>query len=180
MAGWYYLNGDAGMERAQDFEQMSTGVWVTPDPRTVDVMRNLRVAFDDPPYQTPHTQPQEHMYDACSTGASTGFYTDYPDIRAGQIRYYTDRDVADPYTYASYILPSIVVPTILQDPMGGLRPYYEKIPLLQKNNFLFEYSFDQDQVQFREDIMAKQQQKANSQMWDTYNLFRDPDKYFPN
>jgi hypothetical protein len=171
----YYLNGDAGMERAADFQKFRN-VYVSPDPRTIDVLRNMRIPFDHPPYQTPNTQPQEHIYS--SRGSHTGFYPDYPDIHAGQIRYYTNVQNADPYETPPYVIPSTVIPTLLQDPMGGLRPYYEKIPLFQHNNFLSEYTFDQDQMQFREDLMSKQQQKINSQKWDTYQLFHRPDKYF--
>lgn len=177
MDSTHYLNGDAGMQRAADFQKFK-GVYVSPDPRTIDVLRNMRIPFDDPPYQTPNTQPQEHIYS--SLGSHTGFYPDYSDIYAGQIRYYTDIQNADPYGTPPYVIPSTVIPTILQDPMGGLRPYYEKIPLFQNNNFLSEYTFDQDQMQFREDIMSKQQQKINSQKWDTYQLFHKPNKYFRN
>jgi hypothetical protein len=173
----YYLNGNAGMVYAGDFYP-SKGLYQSKDPRTIDVPRNFRMSFDRPPYQTPNTQPQQHLYSA--PGNSTGFYDDYKNIRAGQVIYYTDVERADPYSTPPYIIPSETIPTLLKDPMGALRPYYEKVPLFQEDTTLSEYSFDRDQMTFREDLMSKQQQKINSQQWDTFQLFNNPKEYFPS
>lgn len=172
----YYLNKDAGMVFAGDFYK-SKGLYQSKDPRTIDVPRNFRMTFDRPPYQTPNTQPQQHLYS--TPGSSTGFYDNYKNIRSGQVIYYTN-EIADPYSRPTYTIPSETIPTLLQDPMGALRPYYEKIPIFQDDTNLSEYSFDRDQMSFREDLMSKQQQKANSQKWDTFQLFNNPAEYFPD
>jgi hypothetical protein len=174
----YYLNGTAGMTFAGDFYRDKNGLYQSQDPRTIDVPRNMRTYYDSPPYQTPNTQPQQHLYS--QPGSHTGFYDDYTNIRSGQIIYYTDVDRADPYSQPTYTIPSKTTPTRFQDPMGGLKTYYQKIPLFEDNYFLSEYSWDRDQMAFREDIISKQQEKSNSQEWDTYQLFNNPQKYFPN
>lgn len=172
------LNGTAGMIFAPDFVRGSNHLYTSMDPRTIDVPRNTRIAYDRPPYQTPNTQPLQHLY--TSQGSHTGYYPRYQDIHAGQILYYTDLSIADPYGNPVYVIPSYSIPTLLQDPMGALRPYYEKVPVLQDNFSLSEYSFDRDQMQFREDLMAKQSEKMNSNDWQMYQLFENAPQSFCN
>lgn len=172
------INGLAGMELGGDFFPAAGYMYTSQDPRTIDVTRNMRILYDRPPLQTRNTQPLQHLY--TDPSPRTGFYPDYQDIHAGQIMYYTDAATADPYGNPPYVIPSTMVPTLLQDPMGGLHPYYEKIPLFQKNNHLFEYSFDQDTLGFREDIMSKQQEKRYSRDWNTFQLFHNPHIYYPS
>lgn len=172
------LNGLAGMAFGADFYPTPNGLFTSQDPRTIDVTRNMRILYDRPPLQTKNTQPLDHLY--TGYGARTGFYPDYTNINAGQIMYYTDAATADPYGTPPYAIPSQVTPTIFQDPMGGLHPYYQKVPLMENNNYLYEYSSDQDIVGFREDIMSKQQEKRYSRDWGTFQLFNDPQKYYPS
>lgn len=168
-----YLNGIAGLAYSQDFVPIEGGYYASMDPRTIDVTRNMRLVFDAPPFESPDTQPLRKIY------SSPGYHTGYNVFNAGSVRYYTDVDTADPYATPPYVIPSEVIPTLFQDPMGGLHPYYEKVPLVQKSSDMFEYSFDQDQINWREDLMSKQQEKQNSQKWDTFHLYRDPETYFP-
>jgi len=173
----YDLNGTAGMTFSPDFTPNPASCGFTsPDPRTIDVIRNERIAYDRPPLKTPNTQPLENMYS--TPGLEPKFYDSYKDINGGQIIYYTDPEIANPYGTDTYCIPSIVVPTILQDPMGAERPYYEKIPIFQNNKFVSEYSFDQDQIGWREDLIAKQQEKNNSQLWDSYQYYANRSEYF--
>lgn len=167
-----YLNGIAGLAYSQDFIPIDGGYYASMDPRTVDVVRNTRMVFDAPPFEAPNTQPIQGLY------SDPGFKTGYDVYNAGSIRYYTDPDTADPYGTPPYIIPSQVIPTLFQDPMGALRPYYEKIPLTEKSNYFYEYSFDQDQINWREDLMSKQSEKQNSQKWDSFQYYNDPYKFF--
>jgi len=171
MNDYFRLNGNAGMERAGDFRQMRDHTFESPDPRTMDVIRNMRIALDAPPLQTVGTQPSVDVYSSSNDTVHTGFYKNYSDIHSGSIVYYTDKDTAFPYTSPTFILPADVSPSVLQDPMGGLHPYYERIPRPDATAAISEYSFDRDQMAFREDIMALQQQKRNSRKWETYKYF---------
>ena len=168
-----YLNGIAGLAYSQDFAPIEGGYYASMDPRTIDVTRNMRLVFDAPPFESPDTQPLKKIY------SNPGYKTGYNVFNAGSVRYYTDVDVADPYGTPPYVIPSEVIPTLFKDPMGGLHAYYEKVPLAQKSSDLFDYSFDQDQINWREDLMSKQQEKENSHQWDVFQLYHNPQKYFP-
>lgn len=169
-----YLNGIAGLAYSQDFVPIGK-YYASMDPRTIDVTRNMRTVFDAPPFESPNTQPLRKIY------SDPGYKTGYAGVfNSGSVRYYTDIEIADPYGTPPYVIPSEIYPTLFVDPMGGIRPYYEKVPLTEKSNEIFEYSFDQDQLNWREDLMSKQQEKQNSRQWDIYQLFNDPETFFPN
>lgn len=145
------------------------------DPRTFDSPRAIRLVLDRPPLQSRNTQPQERMY--TDPGNQTGFYRDYRDIRGGNIFYYTDLDQADPYGIDPYTITSYNIPEVQVDPMGGLTPVYQKVPVFKNNRNLSAYTSDQDQMQFREDLMALQSRKINQSDYLFYNLYRNPDQF---
>ena len=142
------------------------------DPRTVDAPRGMRLTLDRPPFYSKNTQPLSDLY--TEEGNKTGFYRGYEDIRGGDIFYYTDAELAEPYRPPMYILPSYTIPNMEIDPMGAFRPIYEKIPVFQNNRASSGYTFDQDQLQFREDLMSLQSQKINESDYLMYHFFRNP------
>lgn len=180
---YFYLNEKGhSLVCARDFVPMSdTGTckgYQSMDPRTVDAPRAIRTTYDRPPLYSKNTQPIENLY--TDRGARTGFYKDYRDIKTGNIFYYTDADQADPYGIDPYTLTSFTQPQIDVDPMGAYLPVYQKIPVFQNNRNSFEYTFDQDQAQFREDIMALQSRQINRSDFQFYHLFQNPKQYFPS
>ena len=146
------------------------------DPRTVDAPRAIRTVYDRPPLMSKNTNPQQHMY--TSPGSSTGFYPSYMAIKSGDIYYYTDREQASPYGTDPYTLTSYTIPQMEVDPMGAYRPIYQKVPVFKNNRNSAQYTFDQDQMQFREDLMALQSRKMNESDFLTFQLFNDPQTYF--
>ena len=148
------------------------------DPRTVDAPRAIRTVYDRPPLYSKNTQPLQNLY--TSPGAHTGFYPSYMAIKNGNLFYYTDRDVADPYGLDPYTLTSYTIPQIEVDPIGAFRPIYQKVPVFQNNRVVSPYTFDQDQIQFREDLMALQSRKVNESDFAMFQLYNDPKTYFHN
>ena len=148
------------------------------DPRTFDSPRAIRTTYDRPPLFSKNTQPLQNLY--TSPGAHTGFYPSYQAIKNGDLFYYTDRDVAEPYGLDPYTLTSYTIPQIEIDPMGAYRPLYQKVPVFQNNRNVAQYTFDQDQMQFREDLMALQSRKINESDFAMFQLYNDPQTYFKN
>jgi len=148
------------------------------DPRTVDAPRGIRTTYDTPPLYSKNTQPLQHMY--TSPGAHTGYYPSYEAIKNGSILYYTDRELADPYGTDPYALTSYVFPQMEIDPMGAYRPVYQKVPVFKNNRNSSGYTFDQDQMQFREDLMSLQSRKINESDYQYFQLFNDPSRSFGN
>ena len=148
------------------------------DPRTFDSPRAIRTTYDRPPLFSKNTQPLQNLY--TSPGAHTGFYPSYQAIKNGDIFYYTDRELADPYSIDPYTLTSYTLPQMEIDPMGALRPLYQKVPIFMNNRNSSQYTFDQDQMQFREDLMALQSRKMNESDFQTFQNYNNPDAFFQN
>jgi len=174
---FFFLNASSSsLQKARDFvptrDQGISG-YQSMDPRTFDSPRAMRLVLDRPPVFSSGTEPLSADALYHTPGNSTGFYRDYTDIRGGDILYYIDQNQADPYGGEPYTLTSKTLPQIQVDPMGAFRPVYQKIPVYQNQRNSSLYTFDQDQMQFREDLMSLQSRKRNSHDAQMYRFFRD-------
>lgn len=161
----------------QSFYQTNADTFRSQDPRTFNSPRAMYLQLDHPPYQSEGTQPQENV-NCISEKHKTGYYPSYQSIYGGDIVYYTDVTNDEPFGGPVFQNPAQVKPTLLVDPMGSHKPYYQRIPLFQKQSGLYQYSFDQDQCEFREDLIALQQSKVNRSSF-KYHMFSDPSVYYP-
>lgn len=160
----YYQNIDRDVQNAPDFFHVKgRDTYRSLDPRLIDVVRNIHMELDRPPLQPRNVQPLQHMYDDESKlKIQAGVYLDgYPSIYGGDVQYYIDPSMAQAYDSPVYVLRSSVVPFVFQDPMGALKPQYDRVPLYQNNTSVAEYSFDQDQMSFREDLISRQSRLMN-------------------
>ena len=164
------MNGNGGLEPTPDFNRLPNGLYQSYDPRTIDIVRGMRIEYDSPPLQS---RDLVNIY--APSDIKTGFYSDYTDIHAGQIVYRAVKDIAKPYNTPVFSIPSETTPILYQDPMGGVRPYY---PRVQTQPPPSEYSWDRDQMSWREDLMSKQLERRNTNEWGTFQLYNFPDKYF--
>ena len=139
------------------------------DPRLKDPARNITTVLDTPALQLHGVQP----LNAPITNDIRGpvVYNSYSDIDAGQIVYYSDPSMGQLYTPPIYVIDSINFPEVFVDPMGAWKPQYNRIPIARNNTNISEYSFDRDQMEFREDLIALQSNKMNqvdSEMYTHY------------
>lgn len=164
------LNKERDIESARDFFQVpySPGAHSL-DPRLIDPIRNIKMVLDRPPYQPRNVQPLQHMYDDCSNQIAPKIYDNgYESIYAGDVQYYIDPTQAQAYDNPEYALQEAVVPFVYQDPMGSLKPQYDRVPLFKNNQNISDYTFDQDQISFREDMITHLQRTMNQT---DYQLF---------
>lgn len=158
-----YMNTDRDVQGAPDFFYASPEKTTcrSLDPRLIDPMRNIHMELDRPPYQPKNVQPLRNMYTDCKTNEIRPRYYrgGYSSIYGGDIQYWLDPDIAESHNEPVYVLQTATVPFVFEDPMGGLGAQYDRVPLFKNNNNVVEYSFDQDQMSFREDIMAHQSRK---------------------
>jgi hypothetical protein len=92
----------------------------------------------------------------------------YENIYPGDVQYYLDPAQAQAYGDPEYAQQEVVVPFVFQDPMGGLKPQYDRVPMYKDNRNIADYTFDQDQIGFREDMIERLQRKMNQ---NDYQLF---------
>lgn len=90
-------------------------------------------------------------------------YRSYSDVNLGQVQYYYS-DV-DAYRYPNFITRSKVDFIEYTDPMGTVKPYYQREASLGDVRPFVENQWMSDSTYFRENIMESQMQKRNSELW---------------
>jgi hypothetical protein len=166
---YIFLNRERDIENARDFFVSDRGEVRSLDPRLIDPVRNIRMALDRPPYQPRNVQPLQNMYSDCKDRIAPRVYTQgYESIYPGDIQYYIDPSQAQAYDNPEYAVQQAVVPFVFQDPMGALKPQYDRVPLYKNNQNISDYTFDQDQIGFREDMITRLQRTMNQT---DYQLF---------
>lgn len=156
-----------GLHPMQDYKVVDNpiggkGYYYVQDGRVVDSARNIRMVLDKPAEVGAVDMDQVRTFDNRNYGS---VYKSYSDIKNGQISYYINNDVAQPFISPVYTLSSYVDKTIRIDPMDSVKPEYIKTPI---SSTLYSVSKDQstrDQLSFREDLMSRQQNLYNRTSW---------------
>ena len=144
-------------------------VYVSTDPRLISSAHSKQqLSLDIPPLNGKvklskiYTDPRLQNY-----GKQ---YTCYEDINAGQIEYYIDKQFNDAFATPLYENPAYATSSVLVDPMGSIKPQYNRAPVKNNNvldtkrdNFDHNLSFLQDSNEHREDLISRQQRKNNQQ-----------------
>ena len=139
------------------------GTFTSLDPRLIDPVRGFRMELNAPAFDG--TLMQADRYDA--TNVATQTYTDYSAIQGGQVFYYLDAHLMQPYASPNFQLRTKVEPVVFQDPMGALKPDYRRQPL-PSAGYISGYRNDQDEISFREDLMALQMRRRNRENFQLY------------
>lgn len=164
---------------AKDFSRVSCErdkgcktVYASSDPRLVSSSHNGQVlTLDRPPIDD-----SMQLKDICSDKNLNCYgqnYRNYFDVNAGQIMYYVDGSISDPFFTPVFSTQARVFSTVYKDPMGSLKPHYYREPLKCNNpldtthdTYVGGLSWMQDSDSFREDIMSKQMSRINQQRYE--------------
>lgn len=145
-------------------------VYASTDPRLYDIPRVQHMTLDRPPLDA--TVALKDIYtDPSLENYGKTVYNGYDDIKAGQILYYIDKEIAGPFFSPNFENPSLATAGVFQDPMGGMKPQYDRTPLTHQNpintktNNYNGLSWIQDSGEHREDMMARQLWRQNQQNW---------------
>lgn len=166
------LNKSNQLKFASDFFKTRDGHYTSLDPRLKDVMRGgYNMELNVPVYDANWKSFNRPM----ANDIQTKEYSNYSDINGGQISYYVDDYLTQPYFSPNYQVRSTIHPKVFVDPMGSLKPEYNRMPVMTTPKYLSDYRFDQDQMGFREDIMSLQSRKRDQQdfskFFGNYQLF---------
>ena len=152
-----------GLKYADDFCEIgSTGLWASHDPRLKASPIAQSIPLDRPPY-TPDVNTSE-MYSDDLINYGKGYKT-YEDIQSGNVQYYRSKHLSDIYHEPTFIIKSRVTNSTFKDPMGGIHTQFNRQPILKDNKHISDYSFDRDQMSFREDMMATKVGQLNKNNW---------------
>jgi hypothetical protein len=144
--------------------------YTSSDPRQFDTLHAQWLPLDRPPMngKVKLTEIYDKKYNGYGQGSMP-----YTTIVDGDITYYRDRSIADAFYRPVYSEPAKETAILYHDPMGLIKPEYNRTPLINtenpvttvRGNFPYCLSFLQDTQSFREDIMALQQRKNNQSKW---------------
>ena len=161
---------------SRDFEKKTTPDGITGytsmDTRTYNSPRSQYIYLDRPPLYLKNTQPLEDIYGE-SNDVKTGYYNSYKDIKGGSLIYYTDLDNDLPYTSPVFQIQAFNRPSVLKDPMDSTKTYYIRVPIPSEIADISDYSFDRDQMEFREDLISKQQEVFLKNNYTSYHFYKD-------
>jgi len=132
------------------------------DGRTIDVIRNIPLVLDKKAESGSVHMDDVAYFDNRNYGSN---YKSYKDIKNGQITYYTDSSVNQPFVNPVYILSSTVDKVIRKDPMDSIKPEYIKNPISSTLNYVSKDQATRDALSHREDIMSRQQNLYNRTKW---------------
>jgi len=130
------------------------------DSRMVDT-RGMRLALDQPAKVGAVNMDDVYKIDNIGYG---GVYSSYSSMNNGNIAYYVDSSISQPFYDPVYTLSSTVEKSVFVDPMNNPKPEYKKTV----DSTLYSVVNDQyarDQLSFREDLMSSQQNLYNRTSW---------------
>lgn len=129
-----------------------------PDGRMVDSVRDYKQELDTKPIQVYYDLIKDNISGNSELKNYGKNYTGYNNVSGGQIQYYIDKELADPFHSPVYGVKTNAVGYTFKDPMDSVKPQFEK----QVANFSFTgLSWLDDSGTFRDDIISKQQANHN-------------------
>jgi len=117
----------------------------------------------------------DHVYSDKLKDVKTG-YKAYKNINQGQITYYVDHELAEPFTGPNFQLAAAVNGYMTVTPMNTLEAMYKRTPVRHRNcldtrlckkDYIGCLSWMEDSLEQREDIMASQMWGINKNKWET-------------
>ena len=136
--------------------------WQTKDGRTIDA-RGQRLTFNQRP-DVSYPLFKDTEVDTKLDGYGQNYKT-FKDITAGQYKYYTIN--REPVSTPVFVIQSNVSSEVFQDPMGALKPQYNRSRITRELRQISDYQFDRDQIEFRESITASLMRKNQQRDWNT-------------
>ena len=138
------------------------GYFYPSDNRVLDPVRDIRTILDKPAEVGSVDMDLVGNFDNSNYGA---IYGTYSDIKNGQIAYYVDPSISQPFFAPVYTLSSYVDKTIFKDPMDSIKPEYIKTPVTSTLNSVVPSQTTRDALFHREDLMSRQQNLYNRTSW---------------
>ena len=147
--------------------------WASWDPRLINVPHAQNLVLDKPPLDA--SIELKNIYtDKNLLNYKPQRYKTYSDIKTGQISYYIDKEIQDPFFKPVFADPSQTTSLLFKDPMGSIKPEYIKKYQQQcslvgredsNQNFPYQLSSIRDSSNHRQDLMASQQSVNNRQKY---------------
>lgn len=174
------INEQMGIKKSVCFNQddpNTCGYTKKWDGRLIDAARNMKIGLDTPPYEG-DIGKLKNVYSEKLKDYKTGYYNSYDDIKTGQIKYYSNSELAGAYPKrtGNYIIRATEDYEIYKDPMDGMELHTSRQPLTVKRpEYLCGPNFMKDSISHREDLMSKQSYLVNNNSFEARygNMYKD-------
>jgi len=137
------------------------------DPRLISSAHDGQVLTLDRPPLVSSMQLDKIASDKNLDGYGQNYNT-YSDVNAGQIVYYIDKSIEDPFFLPNFVTTAQTDSYLYQDPMGAIKPQYMRRPIFDDNvvaqkrdNYEGGLSWMQDSLGHRQDLTSLQRRKFN-------------------
>lgn len=135
-----------------------------PDGRLVDIGRGFFTqTFDSKPTQVYYDLINDNISQNVELNSYGLGYKNYDTVSGGEIQYYIDKEISDPFIRPTYGMPSESTGVTWTDPMGARKVQFNKAYPTENIACL---SWIQDSSSQRDDLTALQQRKFNEQRFD--------------
>lgn len=148
----------------------ATEGYTSMDPRLLNAAGPSRLVLDRPPM---NSTPKLNTLTCDSSLDKYGQnYKSYKDVNAGQIIYYIDSSREDAFYEPLFNIKAHTIGTMYQDPMGNMKPQYDRIIYKdcngQKDGCEYDgcLSYLEDSQFHREDLLARQMRKRNQERYE--------------
>jgi hypothetical protein len=148
--------------------------YINSDPRLYNAASADRIQLDRPPLNsTPKLNTLSTNKELDAYGQN---FKSYKDVNSGQVMYYISKDIQDSLYTPLFSSKVKVVGTLYRDPMGNIKPEYNRIPESTLNPIKREpchskgdycLSWINDSQFHREDLLSKQMAIRNQQRFQT-------------
>jgi hypothetical protein len=133
------------------------------DGRLVDPSRDYTQELDIKPIQVYYDLINDNISQNPELNGYGKNYRNYSTVTGGQIQYYIDKELADPFPRPVYAATTNSIGYTYKDPMDAIKHQFEKA--YPKESFS-GLSWLDDSCSFRDDITALQQRKHNEQRYE--------------
>lgn len=163
------LQEDPTFEKTEEKEGIPTecqGKYTSnSDPRLIDPRRGERYNLNRAPYQSMNNFMVD--YKEIYGDIPSSKYGGYEDVKLGHYMYYIDTDISQPYHLPNYVLRSDVHTDFYNDPMGGRRVNYTRVPITSTYNGVSCGLTEIDDRNYHlEDLNALRDRKKNEQRYE--------------
>ena len=157
----------------QDFTQVSNNccAFYSSDPRLIRQPTKTHLHLDKPAYDGNYgniSLNEDFNKHENLTKINDSNYQTYSDINYGQITYYIDKNIQEPYFKPNFTNKTCITHEIFEDPMGSIKPQYNRKKIYnnnKKNKYNGNLSWLEDSLEHREDLMSLQMRKINQERW---------------
>jgi hypothetical protein len=139
-------------------------VYIRDDPRPMNYATKQALPLNRPPFNGSLPLQMSEIYnpelDKVGKPAKN-----YSDLYGGDITYYVDEQFTKSLYEPLFTIRSNTSKELYIDPMGSKKPHYGREPLTVNHRNISDYSFDRDQMAFREDILQSNMAQMNQRNW---------------